>query len=218
MEKDFFRKVNEIQKTLKAPKNQFNKFGGYKYRSCEDILEALKPLLGDLILNITDEVVLVGDRFYIRAMASLTDGKNTISSTGYAREPLNVKGMAESQITGASSSYARKYALNGLLCIDDTKDADSQDNSQGGHQNSGGHQDSQGIHQNGMKKPHPLTVRFQKCKEVLENDYYKILKTYGYKSISEVKGKEKILEILKMMESIAFPAQEIKEEFNGKVE
>lgn len=115
----------KIQKELKAPKNQLNKFGGYKYRSCEDILEAIKPLLGDAHLTITDEVVQIGDRFYVQATASLVDGEFEVATQAYAREAESKKGMDEAQITGAASSYARKYALNGLFCIDDTKDADT---------------------------------------------------------------------------------------------
>lgn len=123
-------KLNTIQTKLKAPKNQFNKFGNYKYRSCEDILEALKPLLKETktALTIQDEIVLVGDRFYIKSTVKLYDceePKNSIETSAYAREPLSKKGCDEAQITGATSSYARKYALNGLFCIDDTKDADS---------------------------------------------------------------------------------------------
>lgn len=118
-------KLAHIQSTLEAPKGQFNKFGGYKYRSCEDILRALKPLLGSLVVRITDDIVLVGDRFYVKATATITNGRESISTVAFAREPASKKGADESQITGAASSYARKYALNGLLAIDDTKDADA---------------------------------------------------------------------------------------------
>lgn len=117
--------LNKIQKELKAPKGQENTFGKYRYRSCEDILEAVKPLLGDATLTISDEVVMLGDRFYVKATATLSDDKETVSVSAYARESLDKKGMDTAQITGATSSYARKYALNGLFCIDDTKDADS---------------------------------------------------------------------------------------------
>ncbi len=123
--KTLVQKLAEIQQNLKAPKGQFNKFGNYRYRSCEDILEALKPLLGDCVLTISDEIVPVESLIYIKATATLTDGEHSISNTAYAREPLTKKGMDDSQITGAASSYARKYALNGLFCIDDTKDADA---------------------------------------------------------------------------------------------
>jgi len=119
----------ELQKELKAPKNQRNNFGNYNYRSTEDIVEAVKPLLEEgTILKLTDDIVEVGGRVYVKATALITDGKETIEATAYAREAVTKKGMDEAQITGAASSYARKYALNGLLLIDDTKDADTQDN------------------------------------------------------------------------------------------
>lgn len=127
MENNFFKKISKIQGELKAPKNQRNNFGGYNYRSCEDILEAVKPLLvaNDLFITIQDDIVLVGDRYYVKATATITDGEHSVSNTALAREELSKKGMDASQITGATSSYARKYALNGLLAIDDTKDADA---------------------------------------------------------------------------------------------
>jgi len=118
--------LNKIQQELKAPKNQTNAFGKYKYRSCEDILEAVKPLLGDAILTISDEIVMLGDRFYVKATVRLRDSKGCDrSTTAYARESEDKKGMDSAQITGAASSYARKYALNGLFLIDDTKDSDA---------------------------------------------------------------------------------------------
>lgn len=123
-----YAKLSRVQLHLKAPKSQFNKFGNYAYRSAEDILEALKPVLAEvgLALVISDEVTLMGDRFYIRATACVNDfdgGK--ISATAYAREADERKGMDSSQVTGSASSYARKYALNGLFAIDDTKEADA---------------------------------------------------------------------------------------------
>lgn len=117
-----------IQQKLKAPKGQYNSFGKYKYRSCEDILESVKPILNECgcSLVISDEIVMVGDRIYIKATATLTNGKGeTVNASAMAREDKELKGMAASQVTGATSSYARKYALNGLFCIDDTKDADA---------------------------------------------------------------------------------------------
>lgn len=123
------KELIEIQSELKAPKNQLNKFGGYKYRSAEDILEAVKPHLKNhgCFLTLSDHVEMLGDRFYIQATAIITNGKGeSVVSTGWAREEASKKGMDASQITGAASSYARKYALNGLFCIDDTTDADSQ--------------------------------------------------------------------------------------------
>jgi len=122
------KQLNKIQQELKAPKAQRNNFGNYNYRSCEDILEAVKPLLGDAVLTINDEVVNIGDRYYVKATVILSLGDKQFKSTAYAREPVVKKGMDEAQITGATSSYARKYALNGLFAIDDTKDADTMDN------------------------------------------------------------------------------------------
>lgn len=125
------QRVGDIQHKLKAPKGQYNSFGKYNYRSCEDILEGVKPLLKEhnLALLIDDEIVQIGERYYVKATAKITDGREIVSAIAYAREPDTKKGMDESQITGATSSYARKYALNALLCIDDTKDADTMDNS-----------------------------------------------------------------------------------------
>jgi len=123
--KSITSKLSEIQTKLKAPKNQRNAFGGYNYRSCEDILEAVKPLLGEACLTVSDDIVLIGDRFYIKATAKLSLGGESIENSAFAREPLTKKGMDEAQITGATSSYARKYALNGLFAIDDTKDPDA---------------------------------------------------------------------------------------------
>lgn len=114
-----------IQQQLKAPKSQRNNYGGYNYRSAEDILEAVKPLLEGITLTLDDEVVLIGDRFYIKATATLSDGEDEIKATAFAREEKEQKGMSAGQLTGATSSYARKYCLNGLFCIDDAKDLDS---------------------------------------------------------------------------------------------
>lgn len=124
-----FEKLGKIQQELKAPKGQYNSFGNYKYRSCEDILEAVKPLLqaNNCILTITDRLVYVGNRYYIEATAQITDieDKTNYINIAYAREEESKKGQDGSQITGTASSYARKYALNGLFLIDDTKDADT---------------------------------------------------------------------------------------------
>lgn len=121
------KQLIEIQKELKAPKGQYNSFGKYKYRSAEDILEAVKPLLHKhgCQLTLTDEIVLIGDRYYIKATATIANGEASATTSAYAREDLDKKGMDGSQITGTASSYARKYALNGLFLIDDTKDADT---------------------------------------------------------------------------------------------
>jgi len=116
-----------IQNKVKAPKGQFNSFGKYNYRSAEDILEAVKQVVNPMGYSITisDTIINVGDRYYIKATATLTNGKETYSTDGYAREEESKKGMDGSQVTGASSSYARKYALNGLFALDDTKDSDA---------------------------------------------------------------------------------------------
>lgn len=123
------QKLQGIQSSLKAPKGQTNKFGGYKYRSCEDILTALKPLLAEwgCSIVIDDNLDTCGGRVYIKATASLTDNDSdeVISTSGFAREAEFKKGMDDAQITGSASSYARKYALNGLFAIDDTKDPDA---------------------------------------------------------------------------------------------
>ena len=136
---NIYEKLSNIQQELKAPKNQYNSFGGYAYRSCEDILEAVKPLLKkhNCTLQLEDYLENIGERYYIRAIAKLVDTEkpyveddeicaiNCITNSAYARAEENKKGMDGSQITGASSSYARKYALNGLFLIDDVKDSDT---------------------------------------------------------------------------------------------
>lgn len=126
---NIYEKLGIIQSKLKAPKGQYNSFGKYKYRSCEDILEAVKPLLSETktVLSVTDRMEVVGDRIYVRSEAHLNDCEDSgeIITVAYAREEESKKGMDSSQVTGAASSYARKYALNGLFCIDDNKDSDS---------------------------------------------------------------------------------------------
>ena len=128
-DKNIRQKLQGIQSSLKAPKGQTNKFGGYRYRSAEDILEALKPLLGEwgCSLGIQDEMVEGGGRVYVKASANIidNDSESVLSTTAFAREAEVKKGMDDAQITGSASSYARKYALNGLFAIDDTKDPDA---------------------------------------------------------------------------------------------
>lgn len=123
------QKLLNVQTTLNAPKNQYNAFGKYNYRNCEDILEALKPYLKEngLTIKFDDSIEMVGDRFYVKSVVTLTDIETgeVVNNTAYAREEESKKGMDGSQVTGASSSYARKYALNGMFCIDDNKDSDS---------------------------------------------------------------------------------------------
>lgn len=131
-----YEKLLYIQQNLKAPKGQYNSFGDYRYRSCEDIQEALKPLLAEVkaVLLLNDEIVQIGDRFYIKATACLQDAESTekVTNTAYARETDTKPKMDAAQITGSCSSYARKYALNGLFCIDDAKDPDAMPNADSG--------------------------------------------------------------------------------------
>lgn len=150
-----------VQMELKAPKSQYNKFGGYNYRSTEDILQAVKPLLkkDNDNLSLSDEPIMVGDWHYIKATATFTDKNDkTTVSTGYAREAANKKGMDDSQITGTASSYARKYALNGLFLIDDTKDADTDEY----------HQQQQPRQRQSAKRPAPKKQMTQLQKDQAE--------------------------------------------------
>ena len=161
--------LSQIQFELKAPKSQFNKFGHYAYRSNDDILKAAKPLLkkyGDNLI-LTDEPVLVGDWHFIKATAKFTDkdGKET-TVTGYARESVSKKGMDESQITGTASSYARKYALNGLFLIDDTKDADTDEY----HQQNNKHQSKAKKPQQNKQKPLDTKDRLNKALNILAEE------------------------------------------------
>lgn len=124
---ELIKKIIAIQESLNAPKGQYNSFGKYHYRSCEDIMAALKPLLSreGVLQYITDDVVMIGERFYVKATVTVTDGVDSISNSAFAREEETKKGSDGAQITGAASSYARKYALNGMYNIDDSKDADT---------------------------------------------------------------------------------------------
>lgn len=182
--KSITEKLLSAQQTLKAPKGQYNKFGKYNYRSAEDILEAVKPVNAQngLLLTIMDEPVLVGDRHYIKATATITDGTDTIVVTAFARESLTKKGMDESQITGTASSYARKYALNGLYLIDDTKDADTNE-----HNNQ--HNNIQAQQQYaGQNQPKPAS---KDQMELLHNKANELAELYGMDA-NELKAKLKI--------------------------
>lgn len=183
-----------VQHKLKAPKGQYNKFGNFNYRSAEDILEAVKPLNFEngLTLTISDEVKEVAGRIYVVAVATVTDGTDSISVQALAREPENRKGMDESQITGATSSYARKYALNGLYAIDDNKDSDNQNNDK----------NEQNKEDDGSKE---LILLVSKYLEKLESmgverkvvvDY--ICETYKVKQILEVAPNKLIGELKKI--------------------
>jgi len=130
---EIIKKLADVQSKLNAPKGQFNNFGKYSYRNCEDILQAVKPLLGSGVILLSDDIKVHADRIYVEATAKFCFEGETIEVKALAREAQTKKGMDDAQITGAASSYARKYALNGLLLIDDNKDADSQDNSSKSH-------------------------------------------------------------------------------------
>ena len=165
------KKLAKIQQELKAPKGQYNSFGKYKYRSCEDILEAVKPLLEaqKCTMVIKDDLVNIGNRYYVKAEVCLFDAESgeSVSNTAYAREEESKKGQDSSQITGTASSYARKYALNGLFLIDDTKDADTDEFT---------------------KKTKMVNKTQIKLLEELANDDQKkvILEHYGIKDYSEL--------------------------------
>ena len=178
------QKLLNIQTELKAPKGQKNTFGNYKYRSCEDILEAVKPLLkeNNVTLQLTDEIVFLGNRYYIKATAILkdTEEETKVENTAYARESETKKGMDDSQITGTASSYARKYALNGLFCIDDTKDADT-------NEYKDQQQDNDKLIDNKMKES--LNKAIENAK-IQDNVVELILSQYGYSNTAEIKIKD----------------------------
>lgn len=163
-------KLLAIQTKLKAPKGQYNSFGKYSYRSAEDILEAVKPLNAEqgVLLTITDEIKEVGGRIYVVATATVSDGTDELKVSAFAREPENKKGMDDSQITGATSSYARKYALNGLYAIDDNKDADMDEHKQ---QQENSPKKQQGQKQQAQKQ--------QQAKEPTEQELHEIVEKYA---------------------------------------
>lgn len=187
------KKLMNIQMELKAPKGQYNSFGKYKYRSCEDILEAVKPLLekNNCTLTINDTLEYIGDRYYIKATAVLMDiedDEQIITNCGYAREELEKKGMDGSQITGTASSYARKYALNGLFLIDDTKDADTDEYKL--------KQEAEKIITQAQVKALQTSINNNKIDESIVN---MIITQYGYNKLEEIKIKDymQIVEDLK---------------------
>lgn len=183
---NIYEKLSNIQNELKAPKGQLNKFGGYKYRSCEDILEAVKPICKkyNTVLVLSDELENIGDRYYIKAVAGLYDLEQedvAIMNTAYAREEESKKGMDGSQITGTASSYARKYALNGLFNIDDTKDADTNEFTK-----------QTQIDENKKLDKIKLDLLNQAIKENhIEKDVVElVLSGYGYKTLGDIKVKD----------------------------
>lgn len=172
--------LTKIQLELKAPKNQYNKFGNYHYRSAEDILEAVKPLLSkyNAELTICDEICEIGDRIYVKAVCKYREGNDEVTVNAYAREPENKKGMDESQITGTASSYARKYALNGLFLIDDTKYAYTNEYSK---QSKG----QPPVYENPLKTLNNLILQYNKLSSKpipIEN----LCARYGVKTINEL--------------------------------
>lgn len=185
-------KLMRIQDKLKAPKSNYNSFGKYKYRSCEDILESVKPLLAEegLTLTLSDEIEQIGDRYYVRATASLYENDNLIEIvSAYAREEDTKKGMDASQITGTASSYARKYALNGLFLIDDTKDADTDEYA------------SQTAHEEGYATTTEKKTLMRLCED-LNVDIADILNQVGVIGGKKMTAKQhaQALEILKKIE------------------
>lgn len=205
-ETNFYARINSLQNELKAPKNQYNSFGKYKYRSAEDILEAVKPLnqKHNVFLTITDEVVLIGDRYYLKATARLIDcenNNNVLEVTAMARESLDKKGQDHSQITGTASSYARKYALNGLYLIDDTKDADTDEYQKQNNQQQNGQQ------QNGVDPlTEKLTVTFSQAMKKLGSAQavYQALETNqaNMKKLFNSNSKKQKEEALKRLEGL----------------
>ena len=168
---ELYKKVQEIQTHLKVPKDLYNKFGKYNYRNAEGICEAVKPLLAEhgLILTLSDELVAVGERYYVKATATIcSDVEERLSVSAFARESFDKKGMDDSQITGAASSYARKYALNGLFLLDDTKDADTDE-----------------YKQIGLVSEKQLEKLKQLCKEAGREESY-IAKSMGVKTLAEL--------------------------------
>ena len=173
---NLYQKLLRVQTQLKAPKNQYNIFGKYYYRSCEDITEAVKPLLAEenLVMTISDELILIGDRYYVKATVTVIDGETGEKHEvhAYAREAESKKGMDESQITGAASSYARKYALNGMFAIDDTKDSDATNT----------HEKNENNNQNIDKQTIAAITSFIKRDEKAKNIAVSFLKTKGFNS------------------------------------
>lgn len=187
--KNIYQKLVTIQSMLKAPKGQYNSFGKYNYRSCEDILEGLKPILKDIeaVILLTDEIIQIGERYYVKATVTLIDSEagGSISVSSLAREDDSKKGMDAAQVTGSTSSYARKYALNGLFCIDDTKDSDSA--------NQHGKEEKQSPPQAQPNKDNVLVlVKEYASKAGMSNtDIGELIKTRYEKSYKELSSAEK---------------------------
>jgi len=189
--------LQKIQSELKVPKSQYNSFGKYNYRSCEDILEAVKPVLAqkELSLIISDDLINFGERFYVRATAIIydKDGQVVGQASALAREAQSRKGMDESQLTGATSSYARKYALNGLFALDDTKDADATNKGNDKQQK-----------QQITKVNEKFLQKMGEIKEIVGADaYYKVLGNYGFEEAGDILDRPSQIEIYKEIEAQA---------------
>lgn len=184
-------KMMKIQTTLKAPKNLYNSFGNYKYRNAEGILEAVKPLLEEqkLAMYITDDVIAVGDRVYVKATVKVQDIETeaSVEATALAREALNKKGMDDSQITGTASSYARKYALNGIFLLDDTKDADTDENQK--ERTARANKQEQEKNKEKLEQMKISLVKQKTLLDLCEDEQFdinKILKSYKHESIKDI--------------------------------
>lgn len=192
---NLYEKLQKIQYEMKAPKNLYNKFGNYKYRNAEGILEAFKPF-GEkykVALVLDDEIVNIGDRYYIKATATIYDieKEESVRNSAYARESFDKKGMDDSQITGTASSYARKYALNGLFLLDDTKDADTDE-----------------FHEEIDKKPAPKKATAEQVKEIKEltpdeTTLNAMLKYFGVKTLADLTEEQANKAIARRKESEA---------------
>ncbi len=184
-------KMMKIQTTLKAPKNKWNNYGKYNYRNAEGILEAVKPLLEEqkLAMYITDDVIAVGDRVYVKATVKVQDIETEASvvTTALAREALNKKGMDDSQITGTASSYARKYALNGIFLLDDTKDADTDENQK--ERTARANKQEQEKNKEKLEQMKISLVKQKTLLDLCEDEQFdinKILKSYKHESIKDI--------------------------------
>lgn len=209
------QKLLYVQQNLKAPKGQYNKFGDYHYRSCEDIQEALKPLLNRVkaVLLLNDELIQAGERFYIKAVAVFQDAESSekISNAAYARECESRPKMDAAQITGSCSSYARKYALNGLFCIDDAKDPDMMNNEASGRQQNPERQQDM-RRQQLSEKPYGLKAEYQeklrKEAERTGTDLQKVCERYKVKQIAYLTDEQymRAMHVFNRMESLPPPA------------
>lgn len=209
-----YEKLLLVQTELKAPKNQDNLFGGFKYRSCEDILEAVKPLLHKVnaVLVISDDIIAAGNRIYVKATATFQDveSQEQVKSFGYAREPESRPKMDEAQVTGSSSSYARKYALNGLFCIDDTKDPDATNTGQGDKAQRGQRKPEPG--QEGITPGELATLRREADSKGVE--HATICQRYGKKRLDDLT----VLEFKKAMSGLSKMPDKTPEDFNAGYE